>query len=96
MNARELPLYYFGLACWYRGQNGEPKPDRQDIRDLRRQLDAARTVDTPEGLADLKPDTVIRDGEGYVVERLPGGWYWGDAPFTPALPVRVLALPGEA
>lgn len=109
MNARELCVFY-GLkrrthyvadAMSTRKPTLEP-PTLREVRDVLSELadidERARVVEDADGLDALKPDTVIRDADGYVCERWPAGWMTVALTdvHKPVLPVRVLAWPQEA
>lgn len=99
MNTRELHVYYALRRQQRRGLRSESDlPTKTDVRDVLDELDDPCVIDTDDALGALKPDTVIRDADGYVCERWQAGWMAVafDEPYKPVLPVHVLALPEGA
>ena len=72
---------------------------RENVRAAaRRVLEAAspRTITTVEERDALREGSVVRDKDGDVIERLWGGWYFGDNNTVPNLPATVLHEPKAA
>jgi hypothetical protein len=103
VNARLQAALLVLRYAHFNGKRGKPMPTTADARDLLAELaeldgraEASTTVSTPDELAALKPDTVIRDDQGYVLELLESGqWAWGETAMDVDLPATILALPEE-
>lgn len=98
MTPRQLCVFYGLRRAQRRGLRHETTPPTcSDVRDVLDELDAPRIIDTAAALEALKPDTVIRDADGYVCERWPAAWMTValTEPHLPVTPAQILALPEE-